>query len=741
MFPARWSPASRCRRSWSRASRATASRARASRARDSRATASRARASRARASRAAASRAGPAGRRPAGRRPAGGQRRGQQGGGQSGGGQSGGGQSGGGESGGGESGGGESGGGESGSGSGGGNAPWAKPAGSGSGGGGGGSESSNETSESGGGGGQSGEGSEAGSSGEKAGDGEGSGGKSGKDGEGAGGKGSGEKAGKDGEGSGNGGDGAGGKSGDGKSGDGKGSGDKASKDGEGSGSGGESGEGKGSGEKAGKDGEGSGSESGKDGEGAGSGGKSGKGADSKKNEQGKGGQCGHCGGSGKNAGGSKCGHCGGTGDKSGGDAGQAHGTCTDCGGNKGADGACQNCGKTDAKGGDGKGGDGKGGDGKGNGKGGSGQSGPPADNRREAEVRDTEGFTQHDGGVGGGREYKPGSAPLPVGSRESNENRGKGRVSKGDLLKKIRDAKQRVDGDKMRQRSSETRDVREGRVSGDRMQMPNGHSMTSQQENAKTRKAHGKQALAEEEGKLSRAGQRLAAELQRMKVSARGPKRYKRHGKLDVRSGLGRAVAGSRYVMIEPGKKLNFDFELFISLDRSGSIDHYGQTANFFRMAKMFGVAARETKMPTSIYGWDSGGYSAERGGIRHMEYKAAHSDDLSSLDAIFEDGGGGTPTAEGVEFGRVRLKMSKAKKKILVVVTDGAPNGGSMPQAEIAKARAEGVTVIGLGFAQGCDAAQMAGQYGPNNFAIVDDFTDAPGIVADIIKRMAVVG
>jgi hypothetical protein len=353
----------------------------------------------------------------------------------------------------------------------------------------------------------------------------------------------------------------------------------------------------------------------------------------------------------------------------------------------------------------------------------------------QAEVAEPDEWTQQPGGDERGPDYRPGTAPLPVGQREKNQKNHEGSVTQRDIDKLVSTAKNNVRSDRARQQNAETRDLRAGRVSSNHLDLPTGHTVESQADLRQTRDGwQGKQALEEEAGAINRTGQELAAQMRQMKVSARGPKRYRRHGKLDTSgSGLARAVAGSKRVMIEPGKKLDMNFTIAVSIDRSLSTAQ--QTAAQYRMAQMFAISGKETQTPTSIMGW-----RGSRGETQHAEYKAAHSDDLSSLDAMFEDCGGGTPMAEGMKMSLSLLARAKTTHKILPLITDGQPNHGSHPGEIVQAAQKMGVTVLGLGFADGCDADMMADCFG-QNFAIIQKYEDAPRIVADLMRRMIASG
>ena len=147
----------------------------------------------------------------------------------------------------------------------------------------------------------------------------------------------------------------------------------------------------------------------------------------------------------------------------------------------------------------------------------------------------------------------------------------------------------------------------------------------------------------------------------------------------------------------------------------------------------MFSIAAKKAKIPTSVYGW-SGSY----GGAEHYAFKEKHSDDFVGLDGIFGSGGGGTPTAEGIEFSSSRLRKSKAKKKIMVLITDGGANDVQSTRQQVDTARRQGVEVIGMAFGEGCDPGMMDEQFGPGHWVPIDKYTEAPKIIGSLIERRA---
>jgi hypothetical protein len=193
-------------------------------------------------------------------------------------------------------------------------------------------------------------------------------------------------------------------------------------------------------------------------------------------------------------------------------------------------------------------------------------------------------------------------------------------------------------------------------------------------------------------------------------------------------------MAGRQDVMQNPGLNEDQHVRLDVVIDRSGSVtgsppNNEGQQA----MAKMFGYMDKEArgKIPTSIYGFDGGG-----GRTGHFAYKEAHSSDLTSIDGLIDTGGGGTPTADGVEFSRARLARSSEKHRVMIVITDGQANDNSEAYAQCMAARAEGITVLGLAFVS--SDSGMDEIFGRGNWVKIDNYQKAPRLVGKLITDIA---
>jgi len=576
-------------------------------------------------------------------------------------------------------------------------------------------------------GGQEGQGQQGGQQGQQGGGQQGGQQSGGQQGSGQEGQGAGQGQGKDGQGQGEGsGEGAGqGQGKDGKDGGGQGSGD---------------GQGQGAGQGQGKDGQAQGS-----GEGAGQGGKDGQG-------QGQGsGQ-----GQGKDGQGEGEGQGAGQGQGKGGKDGKGQGA-----GKEGKDGDAQGTGQgqgKDGKDGEGQGaGQGQGKDGKdGQGEGAGGQT--PGQESGGSSSGGQQGMSMPGGGDADGSQTMPGTdgqmgpggfgatggynpertslaQSLPVGQREENDRTGRGQAKQEDVDKLLAKTEHDLKDDKLEAKRLEhdiqTQAARRGRFEGDSWETPGDNRITSQKELRAATRAHGGATI---EPGVHNYGRQLAQELRNLNAEFRRPMTGRRRGRrIDPRK-YSAALAGRQDVMENPGLKQDQHCRLDVVVDRSGSV-HQVQSNNRGQqtMAMMFGYMDREARgrLPTSIYGYD-GGWS----NTGHYAYKEAHSQDLSSIPSLLATGGGGTPTADGVEFSRARLARSKEEIKIMAVVTDGGANDIPATREQVDQARREGIVVVGLAFE--CDPGQMNEQFGIGNWAPISDYKRAPRIVGKLISDAA---
>jgi hypothetical protein len=341
------------------------------------------------------------------------------------------------------------------------------------------------------------------------------------------------------------------------------------------------------------------------------------------------------------------------------------------------------------------------------------------------------------GGFGGPGGYDPdrieAAQALPEGQREANDSSGQGHVAKEDLSKLLEEAGKELKGDKVETKrqahEAETQAARKGRFEGSSWDMPDDSTVIDQKELKAATRSYGGADIAPGSHTY---GRQLAQELKNLLAEARRSDTGKRRGRrIDPRR-YSSALAGRQDVMENPGIKQDQKARLDVVVDRSYSV-HEVRANNVGQqdMTMMFGHMDKESrgKVPTSIYGYDG----MAGGRVGHYAYKEAHSQDLSAIPSLLGTGGGGTPTAEAVEFSRARLGRSKEKIKIMAVITDGGANRIPETAAQVQAARAEGITVVGLAFE--CDPGQMDQQFGKGNWIAINDYKKAPRIVGQLIS------
>lgn len=348
-------------------------------------------------------------------------------------------------------------------------------------------------------------------------------------------------------------------------------------------------------------------------------------------------------------------------------------------------------------------------------------------------------------GQGETNTYDP-SAPLPKEARkESSQGSGgqDGEQKKMDEKKfqeKKKEAEEDLKADGKKEQAQQASKISSGRLEADNWELPRGVAK-KQSDIAADVRAASRNSVFEEKGDMSALGRQLADRLARMEVQTRSPQRNRTRGRFDARK-TSALVAYNPRVFKAKGQELDLDMEIDVSIDRSGSVRFDGEAnSRQYDMAKTIGYASKYSKVPISIYGWTGNGARAE-----HFAFKESHSEDLTAIDGMGFCGGGGTPTDAGIEFSRARLRNSRKKNKIMIVVTDGeansaSTNGGLTPidaaRAQVEKARGENVTVIGIGL--GVADNLMDETFGPGGWQNITDYREVPRIISDLIEKAAV--
>jgi Mg-chelatase subunit ChlD len=150
-------------------------------------------------------------------------------------------------------------------------------------------------------------------------------------------------------------------------------------------------------------------------------------------------------------------------------------------------------------------------------------------------------------------------------------------------------------------------------------------------------------------------------------------------------------LGGSIFVREDEGIDINAAVSIVI--DRSGSmsgiIGHAAQAA----VATMLAFDVPGMKTQVSVFPWLNGG---EEGVAIIKHWNESPSQLASRAASLTTDGG--TPMAEAILFAASDVVRREETLKIVLVVTDGDPNDRAATKYIIDRARADGITVVGLG-------------------------------------------
>ena len=178
------------------------------------------------------------------------------------------------------------------------------------------------------------------------------------------------------------------------------------------------------------------------------------------------------------------------------------------------------------------------------------------------------------------------------------------------------------------------------------------------------------------------------------------------------------------------------------SLAAAVVLDQSGSMAGLLRDATKIMCAITEPLdalgCPVQVSGFRDGGFHQgdddgvrdghyhRAGNIHHDVFKAFH-EPLRAVLWRFANtrATGGTPMADGVQFGLSALSTRKEGHRILFIVTDGQPNGGHMPiiRRQLRLAQEAGIHVVGVGIGR---EARYVKQVFPD-FVCTDQVSDMP--------------
>jgi hypothetical protein len=203
---------------------------------------------------------------------------------------------------------------------------------------------------------------------------------------------------------------------------------------------------------------------------------------------------------------------------------------------------------------------------------------------------------------------------------------------------------------------------------------------------------------------------------------------------LSIEQAILRKARGYGDVMIQNRKKNKL--AILVSIDASGSMS--GQQIDTARdmMATLFKSIERIENVELKGIVWAGDSMSV---GI--TEINSYRDCKRVNCNAPY----GGTPTPVAVEYSERVLEQMKAQKKMMIVITDGYPNGsdGDMPadklvRKEINRARKQGISTLGIwANGYGDSNSVMESMFGKNGYMTVNDMKTASDKIISEFKRI----
>ena len=192
-------------------------------------------------------------------------------------------------------------------------------------------------------------------------------------------------------------------------------------------------------------------------------------------------------------------------------------------------------------------------------------------------------------------------------------------------------------------------------------------------------------------------------------------------------------LAGRRTVYQQPSRAPRRTVALLVVADLSDSTtDQRPQLREALHLARL---AADGAGVAIAVHGFS--GTDA----VEHQELLPWDGDDVA-LDAVLEPsvGGGTTPAAAAIELGRRVLGARPETDRVLLVLTDGEPNGGpAVLRGAVDDARHDGVVVFGCYFGDDRRTRDALAACFDDDFAVLRDLRDAaPRVFARIADLLA---
>jgi hypothetical protein len=245
-----------------------------------------------------------------------------------------------------------------------------------------------------------------------------------------------------------------------------------------------------------------------------------------------------------------------------------------------------------------------------------------------------------------------------------------------------------------------------------------------------------RRAPAVPDAPVGAAADACAEELRRVLRRRDETRRHLRHGHLDPGS-LAGVLTGRGTIYQQPSRQTRRSVAMLVLADLSASTVDVRPTMR--DALHLFRLACTGVGAALAINGF------AGTDAVEHHELLSfAEADRLGrgAIDAVLDPtlGGGTTPAAEAADLARRLLVDREESDRVLVVLTDGEPNGGALPlRAIIDDARQDGVVPFGCFFGRDRRTRDALGAIFDEDFAVLEDLRDAaPQVFGRIATRLA---
>ena len=213
--------------------------------------------------------------------------------------------------------------------------------------------------------------------------------------------------------------------------------------------------------------------------------------------------------------------------------------------------------------------------------------------------------------------------------------------------------------------------------------------------------------------------------LQWMSAVADGEVTYARSGmRIDPSRIWQGRFGGAIFVREDEGIDINAAVSIVV--DRSGSMTHCIGHAAQAAVATMLAFDVPGLKTQVSVFPWYGGNRDEGVAVIKRWEESPKQL--ASRVASLTVDGG--TPMAEAVLFAASDIVRRGETLKIVMVVTDGDPNDREATKYIIDRARADGITVVGLGI--GVDTSSV---FGSRYAATITDIGELSASMVKLVK------